>query len=171
MSGPGRLPWAVFVCAPRGTVVRWHCDADLPSPGKGPAAKAGEQTVESVAQGSDDPGADALPAVGEAAAGAWRPSGRQHSPRSTGLHLLHPLERLWQAPDRCSLPWHRGLLSVAAASPQGVSRPTRESLRHHRRSGLDGCVRPCQALAHLIPGPHTGASYRGLIPGPHTGAS
>ncbi len=48
---------------------------DLPSPGKGPAAEAGEQTVGIVAQGSDGPGADVLPAVGEAA-------GRQPSPRS-----------------------------------------------------------------------------------------
>ncbi len=48
---------------------------------------------------------------------------------------------------------------------------THESLRHHRRSGLDGCVCPCQALAHLSPGPLTGASHRGLSPGPLTGAS
>ncbi len=46
--------------------------ADLPSPGKGPAAEAGEQIVEIVAQGSDGPGADALPVVGEAAGGGER---------------------------------------------------------------------------------------------------
>ncbi len=40
-----------------------------------------------------------------------------------------------------------------------------------RRFGLDGCLRPCQALAHLSPGPLTGASHRGLSPGPLTGAS
>ncbi len=28
--------------------------------------------------------------------------------RSICLYLLHHLERLWQTPGRCSLPWHRG---------------------------------------------------------------
>ena len=42
---------------------------DLPSPGKGPVAEAGEQIVGIVAQGGDGPGADALPVVGEAAGG------------------------------------------------------------------------------------------------------
>ncbi len=45
---------------------------DLPSPGRGPAAEAGEQIVEIVAQGGDGPGADALPVVGEAAGGDER---------------------------------------------------------------------------------------------------
>ncbi len=65
----------------------------------------------------------------ESCAGRPRPRGR--CPADC-LHLLHPLERPWQAPDRCGLPWHRGLLSVAVASPQGAprSRSTHESLRH-----------------------------------------
>ncbi len=70
--------------------------------------------------------------------------------RSACLHPLHSLERPWQAPDRCSLPWHRGLLSVAVASPQGTphSRPTHDSLRHLRPLIGDqkGCEFPAGPL-------------------------
>ena len=45
---------------------------DLPSPGKGPAAEAGEQIVGIVAQGSDGPRTGGLLGVGEAAGGGER---------------------------------------------------------------------------------------------------
>ncbi len=124
-------------------------------------AEAGGQIVGIVPQGGDGPGAGG--------------PGRQPSPRSSPSACISftTSNACGRLPIVAACRGIGGAPSCGCREPQGGphSRPTHDSLRHLRRSGLDGCVCPCQASAHLTPGPRTGASHRGLAPGPRTGAS
>ncbi len=108
-------------------------------------------------------------------AGAWRPRGRQPSPRSG------PSACISFTPSNA-----RGRLPVVAAC-RGIRGSCPWLLLRHRedptpdrhvnpcvtncRCALTGVFGSCQSRPHLSPGPLAGASRRGLSPGPLAGAS